>query len=175
MKMFANFSRKIVLLATLGLANFFVWGCKLVAETPVGSLYSSGTAFSTDGTVLTFYDKVTFKEDTFSFSTKYRWNDKSNTLQEFGSTSRGLWGDYLLAVHDSTTYGSSLLTELDLDEDFLFSRGYMQSAQAKLSLIPLFGEYAGICYYMIYERRVYCGTNTSRIVAEHLSPDTTLP
>ncbi|MNW13438.1 hypothetical protein D3C71_2113930 [compost metagenome] len=64
----------------------------------------------------------------------------------------------MLAVTDSSSFGPPLLTELELHEDFLFGRAYMQSGQAVISLVPLTGRFEAICYYLIFAKRVYCGT-----------------
>lgn len=153
--------RLVALLLTLGLVNAAVWGSRGVTGTLTKNLYSSGLAFSSDGTPLKFSDKLQFKGAQFNFSVKYTWNNKTNTMQETGTARHGLWGEWLLVAKSSSSFGPSLLAELDLDEDLLFARSYMQSGHATLNALPLPGDFAGRCYYLIFMKKVYCGTSSA--------------
>lgn len=164
MNLLADVSQKhrlAALLLTLGLLNALVWGTRSVADQSPVNYYSTGTAFSSDGTVLRFSDKFQMKAKAFSFSAKYIWNNKINTMQEIGTTQRGLWGDVQLTVNSTSSFGPSLLGEVELDDELLLTRSYMQSGQATMNILPLTGDFAGLCYYLIYMHKVYCGTNNA--------------
>jgi hypothetical protein len=146
-----------LLLIGLGSGNLLVWGCKVFKGFPVGDLYSSGEVFGVNGTVVGFSDKLKFKGDNFSLSAKYNWQDKSNAVQETGTASQGLWGQWLIDIKDSSSFGPSLLGSLELDDDFLFTRSYLQAGAARISLLPMPGEFEKNCYYFLFSKEVHCG------------------
>lgn len=165
MKLITGLPQKTILatlLVILGSMNVLVWGVKLYSSAPSLSRYSSGTAFSRDGTILSFTDKFEVNAKNFSFVVRYNWNDKSNTMQETGRASYSLLGKWDLAVEDSSSVGISLLADMDLEEDFLFGRNYMQSGSAVISVLPISGEFEGLCYYVLFVKKVYCGAKKLR-------------
>lgn len=152
----------VLMLIVLGFANVVVWGGNAYKYLPTKTLYSSGVFFSTDGILVRFSDRLTLKSKDFNYSIKYSWAGKNNSMQEVGVASFGLRGDVVFEVNKSSSFGSNILNELDLDEDIIFNRTYMQSGVAKLSVLPLLGEFKGICYYLVNSKKVYCGTEKSR-------------
>lgn len=151
----------------LGVANLLAWGNKLLTTQEPNNLYSSGMTFGADGTTLNFTNKLEFSADKFIFSNKYSWNNKNNTFIETGDVRHGLWGQQVLAVTKSSSFGPPLLAELELDEDFLFGRAYMQTGQAVINIVPLTGDFEGVCYYLIFAKRAYCGTPIAYAMSEH--------
>jgi hypothetical protein len=151
----------IILIIIFSLMNITLWGQKLLGGFP-DSLYSSGIAFSSDGTALKFSDRFAFQDKHFNFSVKYNWNNKTNTMQETGIATHDLFGGLNIAIDDSSSFGSSLLGDIELDEELLFGRSYMQSGRANISVIPLSGsgEFDKLCYYLLFLERVYCGASS---------------
>ncbi|MNR07168.1 hypothetical protein D3C85_1232800 [compost metagenome] len=148
------------LLISLGVTNLLVWGGRVFSSFPVDALYSTGTVFGTDGTIIKFSDKLKFKDSNFSLSVKYNWHDKRNVTQTTGTASQGLRGEWLIAINHSLSFGPSLLGDVKLDDDFLFPRSYLQGGEAYISLLPLSGELSKSCYYFLFLREIYCGSGT---------------
>ena len=145
-----------IIIALLAL-NAIVWGRKATEIFPEGKIYASGTAFANDGTVLNYVDALQFKDEYFSFSLKVNWKDKSNTMQEAGLATRSFLGAYDVTLTTINSFGESVLDNVDLDEDMMFNRGYMQGGNAKVKLLPIADDFDGVCYYLMYLNRVYCG------------------
>jgi len=173
MRVFTEASQKqrlVALLLFLGLGNIVAWGSKVVTGTSTKNLYSSGLAFSSDGTPLRFSNKLQLKGTTFNYSVKYSWNNKINIMQETGTARRGLLGDWFLTVKTSSSIGPSMLAELELDDDLLFARSYMQSGHATINALTLPGDLAASCYYLIHMQKTYCGSSGANPLPALLSP-----
>jgi hypothetical protein len=158
--------RLILLSFALVVANLLVWGNTLLRGFPSGSLYSAGTTFAADGMEINFTDQVLLKHSRVNYTIKVRWGDKNNIMQETGSMSRGVRGQMLLSLNDARSIGPSLLSEFKLEDDLAFNRIYVNSGAAVLNVIPISGDFKGLCYYIIYFNSVHCGTS----VASSLPP-----
>lgn len=154
--------RWAILLIVLLLANLFVWGGKHLQGFPDGALYSTGNAFSADGKLLIFADRLQFKGGHFSYGLKVNWDDKTNLMQEAGLASRGIRGELKVELRDSASFGSPILGIVELDDELSFGRSYLQSRHANMSMLPLSGEFEKNCYYMLYTQRTFCGSTTQR-------------
>lgn len=148
--------RVIAMLFILVASNVVVWG-GVVKVRPTGSLYSSGVLFSSDGAAINFSDRLDFKKNTFTYSVKYTWNGKVNSMQEVGTFDNDLLGGINIEVSKSSSFGSNLLNELDLDDDAIFNRSYMQSGRAKLFALRLPDEFGNYCYYLMFSEKIFCG------------------
>jgi hypothetical protein len=153
----SNLGRLIIFALALVAANFILWSSVLLKSFPVGSLYSSGTTFTADGMEINFTDQVLVKHSRVNYTIKMRWDGKSNIMQETGSMSYGLLGQLLLSLNDARSIGPSLLSEFDLEDDLAFNRIYVNSGKAVLSVIPVSGDFEGLCYYIIHLNKVHCG------------------
>lgn len=147
---------------TLSLANLIVWGEKVFAGFPTGSLYSSGTAISAIGSEFNYSDKLEFKDEHYNFALRINWDGKTNIMQESGLASHDLWGAININVTHSSSFGPPALSEINLGDDLLFGRSYMQGGHGTIRLIPFTGDFSGICYYFYYMKKVYCGANQLR-------------
>jgi hypothetical protein len=153
----------LLLLLLLGVGNLLTWGGHEWSGFPTGALHSSGTAFARDGTVLRFTGRVEFKGKHFNNGVKVEWNGKTNVMQEVGTADRGLLGDLKIYIEDSTSIGPWLLKDVELDSELSLERSYMQTKKAKLNFLPLRGEFSGRCYYLLYRKKVYCGSSKPSI------------
>ena len=151
--------RLALLVIILGGANVFVWGEKGLAKFPEGILYSTGTAFSLNGAALKMSDKLTFSEEHFSYSVKVDWDNKTNLMQEVGIAKRGVRGEYDVVLDSSSSFGPSVLAEGLLDDYLSFRRSYLQTHRAKIRLLPLSGEYQGLCYLFLHMQKLSCGSS----------------
>ncbi|QXH74832.1 hypothetical protein KSS92_10155 [Pseudomonas atacamensis] len=157
-------SRLILLALLLAAANLLLWGGILLKSFPVGSLYSSGTTFAADGLEINFTDQVLLKHPRINYTIKMRWDGKSNIMQETGSMTYGLRGQLLLSLNDARNVGPSLLSEFDLEDDLAFNRIYVNSGKAVLSVIPISGDFEGLCYYIIHLNKVHCGGRMASLI-----------
>jgi hypothetical protein len=146
-------------LVTLVLANLAFWGGHFATiKSHNASLISTGVVFSPNGMPLNFTDKLLLKSDSFSHSIIFHWANKTNTMQEVGALKRGAFGELFLTVGKTSSFGPSVLSEVELDDHMLFANSYMHSAQAKFSILPVLGPFRDFCYYFIYMRTTSCGT-----------------
>lgn len=157
-------SRLMLLVCALMAANLLIWGEILLRGFPVGSLYSSGTTFAADGVEINFTDQVLLKYPRVSYTVKMRWDGKSNIMQETGNMSYGWRGQLLLSLNDARNVGPSLLSEFDLEDDLAFNRIYINSGKAVLSVIPIPGDFEGLCYYIIHLSKVHCGGRMASLI-----------
>lgn len=162
MKFLANLTQKqylLVALFFLAVGNLLVWGIRVVESVPSNPLYSTGTTFASDGTVLSLADKLEFKGDHVNYTLKIKWNDQNNSMQESGIATHGLRGELNIDIQKSSSFGPSILTALDLDDELFFSRAYMQHGHARVSLLSLPGEFKKKCYYFLFTKKIYCGSS----------------
>jgi hypothetical protein len=146
------------LIGVLVLANIMIWSQNSPTSFSTLKRYSSGTAFSSDGKIINHSDKLEINDEHFSFVVKYKWDDQNSVLHESGKISRGAMGIWDVTMEDSSYFGSPVLKELELDDDLLFGRRYMQSGKGMVRILPMYGELEGFCYYLIISKRVYCGS-----------------
>lgn len=150
----------LFLIILLFLSNLLVWGAG--THIPMYTLYSSGTVFSNDGKAIGFSERTMLNLARLSHSIRLNWDGKSTTAQFTGDASHGWLGEIDISIQDSSTFGTSLVDGVQLDEDVLFNLSYLQSGHASLKLLPLPVDLNGQCFYLIYLQKVQCGSSTLR-------------
>lgn len=167
--------RLMLLIGLLAVANLLSWGAHLLRPFASDRLFSSGVAFAADGTELRFNDLLTLKGDRVNYQLKVRWDNNINIMQEAGTAWRGWFGEAHMVLSNTHSIGPSVLSQVPLDQDMLFSRSYLQSGKAQLSAFPLGGDFQGLCLYLIDMKKVHCAASVVRSAVGGPHPSDSVP
>jgi hypothetical protein len=124
---------------------------------PQGDLYSTGQAVTSNGDVVAFDDKLIFRGGGFSYAMYSSWGGKINVGQVGGEISPGYLGDIRFKLNRSANHGSPLLGDPLLDNSLAFNQSFARSKGASFSVVPIAGDFSGLCFYIIELSKAQCG------------------